>query len=68
MELDRYLSGLPEYEFAITYGSGVFPQKGYSAKDVRNAMLDVILGVENLEEWHLVNLARILNTIRGSVI
>lgn len=58
MEFDRYLSGLPEYEFAITYGSGVFPQKGYSAKDVRNAMLDVILGVENLEEWHLVNLAK----------
>ena len=58
MEFDRYLSGLPEYEFAITYGSGVFPQKGYSAKDVHNAMLDVIVGVENPEEWHRANLGK----------
>lgn len=58
MAFDRYLSDLPEYEFAITYGSGVFRQKGYSAKDVHNAMLDVILGVEDLEQWHFVNMAK----------
>ena len=68
MEFDRYLSGLPEYEFAITYGSGVFPQKGYSAKDVHNAMLDVIVGVENLKSGTGPIWGRIPNTIRGSVI
>lgn len=56
MDFERILSCLPEYDFAITYGSGVFRQKGYSDKDVKNAMLDVIIGVKNPEDWHKLNL------------
>ena len=56
MDFERILSVLPDYNFAITYGSGVFRQKGYSEKDVKNAMLDVIIGVEDPEAWHKMNL------------
>ena len=56
MDFERILSVLPDYNFAITYGSGVFRQKGYSDKDVKNAMLDVIIGVEDPESWHKLNL------------
>lgn len=56
MEIEQYLSKLPEYDFAITYGSGVFKQIGYSEKDRKNAMLDVIIGVKDPIEWHRVNM------------
>ena len=56
MEIEQYLSKLPEYDFAITYGSGVFKQIGYSEKDRKNAMLDVIIGVRDPTEWHRVNM------------
>ena len=52
MDFEPYLSKLPAYDFAITYGSGVFKQVGYSEKDHKNAMLDVIIGVKDPEEWH----------------
>ena len=55
MDFESYLSSLPEYEFAITYGSGVFKQVGYSEKDHKNAMLDVIIGVRDPEMWHQAN-------------
>ena len=56
MEFEQYLGKLPEYDFAITYGSGVFKQIGYSEKDHKNAMLDVIIGVRDPIEWHRVNM------------
>ena len=56
MDFEHILSVLPDYSFAITYGSGVFRQKGYSDKDVKNAMLDVIIGVDDPELWHKLNL------------
>lgn len=56
MEFDPYLSKLPDYAFAITYGSGVFRQVGYSAKDHKNAMLDVIIGVDDPVSWHRTNI------------
>lgn len=56
MEFEQYLSKLPEYDFAITYGSGVFKQVGYSEKDHKNAMLDVIIGVKDPESWHQTNI------------
>ena len=56
MEFDPYLSKLPDYDFAITYGSGVFHQVGYSMKDHKNAMLDVIIGVSDPVSWHRTNM------------
>lgn len=56
MNFESYLSNLPDYNFAITYGSGVFKQEGYSEKEHRNAMLDIIIGVENPELWHKSNI------------
>ena len=56
MEFEQYLSKLPEYDFAVTYGSGVFKQIGYSDKDHKNAMLDVIIGVKDPIEWHRMNM------------
>ena len=55
MEFESYLSKLPEYDFAITYGSGVFRQVGYSEKEHKNAMLDVIIGVRDPVSWHRTN-------------
>ena len=56
MDFEAYLSSLPQYEFAITYGSGVFKQVGYSEKEHKNAMLDVIIGVKDPEKWHQINI------------
>lgn len=56
MEFDPYLSKLPDYNFAITYGSGVFHQVGYSMKEHKNAMLDVIIGVNDPVSWHRTNM------------
>ena len=58
MDFEQYLTSLPKYDFALTYGSGVFRQKGYSEKDKKNAMLDVIIGVKDLEAWHKENLRK----------
>ena len=56
MEYKAYLSALPDFNFAVTYGSGVFRQIGYSTNDQKDAMLDIIIGVEDVEEWHRVNI------------
>ena len=58
MDFEQYLASLPAYDFALTYGSGVFRQKGYSEKDKKNAMLDVIIGVRDPEAWHKENLLK----------
>lgn len=58
MDFEQYLTSLPKYDFALTYGSGVFRQKGYSEKDKKNAMLDVIIGVKDPEAWHKENLRK----------
>ena len=58
MNFEQYLTSLPTYDFALTYGSGVFRQKGYSEKDKKNAMLDVIIGVKDPEAWHKENLLK----------
>ncbi|MBT3720057.1 hypothetical protein HN789_07870 [archaeon] len=38
-------------QFAMAYGSGAFPQEGYTGKK----QIDFIFGVENPREWHLQN-------------
>ena len=58
MEFEKYLESLPEYSFAVTYGSGVFKQVGYSEAEHKNAMLDVIIGVEDPIAWHKANLEK----------
>lgn len=40
--------------FAFGYGSGIFPQKGYSSDD--KVQLDLIFGVTHPEHWHSLNL------------
>ena len=55
MEFEKYLESLPEYSFAVTYGSGVFKQVGYSEAEHKNAMLDVIIGVEDRIAWKKAN-------------
>lgn len=50
----------PPVKFIMAYGSGVFQQVGYDdlAKKTSNdlPMIDLILAVENSEEWHRQNL------------
>lgn len=41
-------------DFAVAYGSGVFAQEGYTAKD--KPMIDFIFGVNSTTQWHQHNL------------
>lgn len=40
--------------FAMGYGSGVFPQNGYSMDE--NPMVDLVFGVKDPKEWHKQNM------------
>lgn len=40
--------------FAFGYGSGVYPQQGYSDHD--KPLVDLIFGVTHTEHWHSLNL------------
>jgi mitochondrial translocator assembly and maintenance protein 41 len=42
--------------FAFAYGSGAYPQKGYSDKDYDDTMVDFIFGVTHPEHWHSLNI------------
>ena len=42
--------------FAIGYGSGVFPQRGYTKSATDRPMLDFIFGVTHTQHWHSLNL------------
>lgn len=52
----RVLSDLPAPAFAFAYGSGVFPQIGVKAPGRR--MLDLVIAVDNAEQWHNENMER----------
>ena len=52
----KFIKKRPEVKGAYGYGSGVFKQEGYSEKEHRNAMLDIIIGVDNPESWHKSNI------------
>eukprot|EP00466_Bigelowiella_natans_P008991 jgi/Bigna1/72972/fgenesh1_pg.22_\ len=61
----RIIERFPPCEFSCAYGSGVFRQIGYegngkegSDEDAPLPMLDLILGVEDSEQWHGDNLRR----------
>ncbi|CAG8560203.1 5236_t:CDS:2, partial [Paraglomus brasilianum] len=40
-------------QYALAYGSGVFPQKGYDSKS--KPMIDFIFGVNYTQHWHSLN-------------
>lgn len=53
------LNMFPEVEFALAYGSGVVEQDGYDYQKKDNfPMLDIILVVNDSEQWHAVNMLR----------
>jgi translocator assembly and maintenance protein 41 len=42
--------------YAIAYGSGAYPQKGYNDQIVgKDTMVDFIFGVTHPEHWHSLN-------------
>ena len=53
-EILDFLSARPKVVAAYGYGSGVFKQSGYTAKD--NPQLDLMLIVDDLKAWHLENM------------
>jgi translocator assembly and maintenance protein 41 len=54
-KLSRALRGLPPADFAIAYGSGAFPQVGYT-KSQEAPMIDFILAVDDSMAWHAKNI------------
>ena len=61
-DVPELLSSFPPVEFAFAYGSGVVEQGGYSYSNVEPCklpMLDLILVVDNAEQWHTDN--RVMN-------
>ena len=55
-ELNQILDRFPKTTFALAYGSGAFQQGSYQKKSQN--MLDLILVVENLDEFHTLNMQR----------
>jgi translocator assembly and maintenance protein 41 len=47
--------GFPPVLHAVAYGSGAVPQAGYASRDI--PMLDLILVVDDAEQWHRSNLS-----------
>lgn len=57
-ELRGVLGCFPDVRFAVAYGSGVVRQQGYTDEQVRGAMTDLMLAVDEPEEWHRENVER----------
>nr|CAG8444907.1 3138_t:CDS:10 [Entrophospora candida] len=49
--LDKFQAPI---RYAVAYGSGIFPQKGYDPKSKK--MIDFIFGVRYPQHWHSLNL------------
>jgi len=47
---------LPPIDYGFGYGSGVIPQVGYEYSSESYPLVDVILVVKNIREWHRDNL------------
>ena len=45
--LSGVLDGLPPTQFAMAYGSGVFPQVGYNAAESESSMIDMIVATDD---------------------
>jgi len=44
--------------FAVAYGSGAFPQRGYEAVARQDVVVDFIFAVDDPEQWHTANMAQ----------
>ncbi|CAD8089534.1 unnamed protein product [Paramecium sonneborni] len=53
--LKQFIQNLPLSEFCFAYGSAVQPQFNYDYTKSK-PMIDLILAVDNVEEWHLQNI------------
>lgn len=54
--MDTILDDFPIVDFAFAYGSAVFGQNGYSELEKKNALIDVIFCVKDVEQWHSANI------------
>lgn len=52
----EFIKTVPKVEYAFAYGSAVSPQKGYDYKNKKLPMVDLIFAVNDIEEWHNLNL------------
>ena len=57
-ELRGVVDCFPDVRFAVAYGSGAVRQHGYTDEQVRGAMTDLMLAVDDPEEWHRENVER----------
>jgi hypothetical protein len=55
MDWDGLVASFPRVDFAFAYGSGVFAQRGYTARDA--PMIDLVFAVADPAAWHKENLA-----------
>lgn len=55
----RILNRFPgKLTYCFAYGSGVKKQTGYDEKAQKDAMIDLVLCVDDANEWHKQNLAK----------
>ncbi|XP_031623714.1 phosphatidate cytidylyltransferase, mitochondrial [Contarinia nasturtii] len=54
----RILPRFPKIQYCFAYGSGVKRQVGYDEKAQKNAMIDLIVAVDDATKWHKENLER----------
>lgn len=52
--ISKFIEKRPKVKGAYGYGSGVFKQSGYTAKD--KPQIDMIFVVDDLKKWHLENI------------
>lgn len=50
------LREFPPVDLYFLYGSGIFHQEGYTEKDMKNAMVDIIFAVNDPLKWHEQNI------------
>jgi translocator assembly and maintenance protein 41 len=53
--LGSILHQLPDVDFGMAYGSGMFAQAGYSS-DAPPPMIDMLFAVGDVQRWHEQNL------------
>ena len=53
-QIEEFVNKRPKVEAAYGYGSGVFKQAGYTAKD--KPQIDLILIVDDIKKWHKENI------------
>lgn len=54
----RILQRFPKIQYCFAYGSGVKKQTGYDEKAQKNAVIDLIIGVDDAIEFHKQNIEK----------